>query len=66
MGSVVIVAVYPSLIGISSRLVGVVVADVGPFRGEGAMEAFDFPVRLRSVRSGVSMDHVSQSGVEQR
>ena len=45
----VIVEVEPSLERLVAAKVGAVDADVGPFVGEGAVEAFDFAVGLRRV-----------------
>lgn len=51
-GSVGIVVVEPGRERLEAGCVGEVDAGVGPFVGEGAVEAFDFPVGLRAIGAG--------------
>ena len=53
VGSVVIVGVEPSRVGGFAFGFAGVGARVGPFGCEGAIEAFDLPVRLGTLRPGV-------------
>lgn len=57
MGSVVIVAVDPGLVGGVASGIGGEVAGVCPFGGERVVEAFNFPVRLRPRWSGELVLH---------
>ena len=52
MGSVVIVVVEPVVVGRRPGPIRGVELCVGPFRGQGAIESFDFAVGLRPVGAG--------------
>ena len=52
MAAVVIVGVQPSGEFVAAFVVAEVEAGVGPFVGQGAVEAFDFAVGLWSVGTG--------------
>ena len=53
VGSVVVVMMDPVLIGRGSSLVAGVGPRIGPFLREGAVEAFDLPIRLWPIRPRV-------------
>src|SRR5690625_4833593 len=55
MGSVVIIVVQPVSICCGAGFVTVVGVSVGPFLGQGAVEAFDFAIGLRPVGLGKAM-----------
>src|SRR5699024_1436485 len=66
MGSVVIILVEPIGVGSCSVFVAAVRLGVGPFLGQGAVEAFDFAVGLRVVGPGVAMlDRFAEGVVEE-
>ena len=52
VGSVMIVVMQPIRVGRGAVCLGLVGVRVGPFGGQGAVEAFDFPVGLWSVGAG--------------
>jgi len=61
-----IIVEQPCLIGGGSAVFTAVGGGVGPFLGQGAVEAFDFPVGLGPIGPGVAvLDVLSQGGVEQ-
>ena len=62
----VIAAVAPRLVGDCSGALRGVVVGVDPLEREGAVEAFDVAVGLRTVGQGTAVDDVAEGGVEQR
>ena len=61
----VIKAIDPGQVGGGSGSLGGAVVGVSPLECEGAVEAFDLPVRLGSVGARVLVRYVAQGGVEQ-
>ena len=61
MGPVVVVLVEPSCQRCSAGVLGGVEAAVGPAVGQGAVEAFDFPVGLWSIWPGSAVFDLAQA-----
>lgn len=64
VGSVVIVVVEPGRVFGRAGFVAEVGRCVSPFRGEGPVETFDFPVGLGPVGSGPNVFDVTERGGE--
>ena len=58
MGTVVIVVMEPGRVGGYAFGLGSVGPRIGPFGGEGAVEAFDLAVCLGTIRTSESMCHM--------